>query len=135
MTLANVSGVTNVALNGYDPVSFFANDSKPTNGNFQITATYDGVTYYFVNDQNKAAFEANPEQYVPQMGGFCAYGVAKWGLFPADLATAQVYKGKLYLNLNSDMLALFNQDLDGAISKAEKNWEDLNKDQKKEIKQ
>ena len=34
MTLANVSGVTNVALNGYDPVSFFDNGSKPTNGNF-----------------------------------------------------------------------------------------------------
>ena len=67
------------------------------------------------------------------MGGFCAYGVAKGGLFPADLATAQVYKGKLYLNLNSDMLALFNQDLDGAISKAEKNWEDLKDQKKKEI--
>ena len=137
MTIFNVSGVTNVALNGYDPVSFFkdededvtaAVDHKPTHGNFEIsTTTQDGVTYYFMNSKNKALFESDPEKYSPQMGGFCAYGVAQGAVFPVDLATAQVYKGKLYINLNPDIQALFNQDLDKNIKKAEQNWVKLGK--------
>lgn len=128
MTLVNVSGVTKVALNGYDPVTFFNND-KPTNGDFQVTSTHNGATYYFVNAENKAIFESNPENYTPQMGGFCAYGAAAGALFPADIATAQIYKGKLYLNLNPALKEVFNKDLEENIEKAEKNWETL-KEQK-----
>ena len=132
MPNVNVSGMTNVALNGYDPVTFFGDDTnnqqgKPTNGNFEITAEHDGAKYFFCNQDNKKLFEANPTKYVPQMGGFCAYGVAQGAVFPVDLATAQVYKGKLYINLNPDIQALFNQDLDKNIKKAEQNWVKLGK--------
>ena len=123
MTLVNIAGITKVALTGYDPVTFF--EDKPTNGSHGITSTHDGATYYFVSRKNKELFDADPDRYVPQMGGFCAYGVAKGGVFSADVATAQVYKGKLYVNLNPAMLSMFNEDLEGNIAKAEQNWEKL----------
>ena len=60
--VANVSGRTHVAVDGYDPVSFF--DNEPVNGNFQIKSSYEGATYFFKDEANKAKFEANPKEYL-----------------------------------------------------------------------
>ena len=122
--LVNVSGASDVALNGYDPVAFFT-DSQPTNGNFKITETHHGATYYFANKQHKTMFAADPDKYAPQTGGFCSFGVSVGALFPVDINTWQVYNGKLYLNLNPDILEMFKKDIDGNIAKAAKNWPGL----------
>jgi hypothetical protein len=70
----------------------------------------------------------NPEQYAPQSGEFCAYGVGLWKLFPVDINTCQVRDDKLYLNLNPDILKEFNADFDGDVAKAGNNWPDLVKE-------
>lgn len=62
---------------------------------------------------------------MPLFGGFCADGVALGKLFPVDISTAQVRDGKLYLNLNPDILKKFNADLGGNVIKADKNWPSL----------
>ena len=36
-----------VALQGFDPVSYFS--GQPTEGSAEITSTYDGAIYYFLN--------------------------------------------------------------------------------------
>ena len=118
--LVNVSGATKVALNGYDPISFF--EDKPANGDFKITSKYQGATYYFTSKDHKKLFDSNPAKYAPKYGGFCAFGVSVGALLPVDVKTAQVYKDKLYINLNSDVLEMFNKDLDSIIAKADKNW-------------
>ena len=122
--LVNVSGVSGVAINGYDPVAFFT-DKKPVNGNFKISAKHRGAIYYFASEQHKAMFAKNPDMYAPQNGGFCTFGVSVGALFPVDIRTWQVRNNKLYLNLNPDILKMFNQDLDGNIAKAAKNWPGL----------
>jgi hypothetical protein len=124
--LVNVAGASGIALNGYDPVAFFT-DKKPTFGDPTITATYQGATYLFATKEHKSTFEAAPEKYVPQFGGFCAYGAALGALFPVDIDTWQVQDGKLYLNLNPAILTVFNQDFKGNVAKAEKNWPELAK--------
>jgi len=122
--LVNVSGASKAAVNGYDPVAFFT-DSKPVNGSPFITAEHQGATYFFASEEHKKLFAANPDKYVPQFGGFCAYGVALGKLFPVDINTWQVRDGKLYLNLNPDILKKFNEDLGGNVAKADKNWPGL----------
>lgn len=122
--LVNVSGASKAAVNGYDTVAFFT-DSKPVNGSPFISAEHKGATYFFANEDHKKLFTASPEKYVPQFGGFCAYGVALGKLFPVDISTAQVRDGKLYLNLNPDILKKFNEDLGGNVTKADKNWPGL----------
>ena len=122
--LVNVSGASKAAVSGYDTVAFFT-DSKAVNGSPFISAEFQGATYYFANEEHKALFVAHPEKYAPQCGGFCAYGVGLGKLFPVDINTWQVRKGKLYLNLNPDILKKFNADIDGNVAKAEKNWPDL----------
>lgn len=122
--LVNVAGASGVALDGFDPVAFFT-EKKPMNGNPEIKATYKGATYYFASKEHKVMFTNDPEKYVPQFGGFCAYGVGEGALFPVDINTWQVRNGKLYLNLNPAVLQEFNRDADGWLAKAEKNWPDL----------
>lgn len=119
--LVNVAGSSKIALSGYDPVAFFT-DAKPVNGAPSITASYQGATYFFASEDHKKLFTENPEKYAPQCGGFCTYGVGLGALFPVDISTWQVRDGKLYLNLNHDILKKFNEDFAGNVAKADKNW-------------
>ena len=122
--LLNVSGASKAAVSGYDTVAFFT-DAKPVNGSPFISAEYQGATYFFASEEHKTLFTSKPQKYVPQCGGFCAFGVGLGKLFPVDINTWQVRDGKLYLNLNGDILKKFNADFDGNVAKAEKNWPGL----------
>ena len=46
-------------------------------------------------------------------------------LFPVDISTWQVRDGKLYLNLNPDILKKFNADFPANTAKANTNWPGL----------
>lgn len=128
--LVNVSGASQTALNGYDPVSFFT-EGKPVNGSPFVNAEYQGATYYFASEEHQKMFLAAPEKYAPQFGGYCAFGVGLGKLFPVDINTAQICNGKLYLNLNAEILKKFNADRDANLVKAEKNWPTLQKENAK----
>lgn len=83
-------------LRGNDPVAYFT-ESRPVKGNPAIKADYEGVTYRFVSDANKAAFLANPKRYVPQYAGYCASGApyALKAVIGAD--TFAIVDDKLYV--------------------------------------
>lgn len=89
-----------VALSGYDPVSYFID--RPVPGRPELAATYDGATYYFATSDNRAQFEANPERYAPQYGGFCAVAVSEGKLVPVDPETYKITDDKLYLFYNGE---------------------------------
>jgi hypothetical protein len=122
----NVAGASGIALSGYDPVAFYT-EHKPMNGDPGITAKHDGATYLFVSKSNRRLFNRNQEKYAPQYGGFCAFGASVNALFPVDISTWQIRNGKLYLNLNQEILKSFNKDFNSAIAKANKNWPKLEK--------
>ena len=70
-------------------------------------------------------FTSDPDRYVPQYGGFCAYGVGHDGLFPVDISTWQVRNGKLYLNFSPATAKKFNSNFDANVANAEKYWPGL----------
>ncbi|MDJ0733526.1 MAG: YHS domain-containing (seleno)protein [Nostocaceae cyanobacterium] len=90
----------NVAIQGYDPVSYFSD--RPVAGNPQISTTYDGAVYYFATEDNKIQFQLDPERYIPQYGGFCAVAVSEGKLVNIDPETYKVTDGKLYLFYNGE---------------------------------
>ncbi|MGD1856628.1 MAG: YHS domain-containing (seleno)protein [Leptolyngbyaceae cyanobacterium] len=90
----------NVAISGYDPVSYFVDGPVP--GSSDITTTYGDATYYFATAENKASFEAEPEKYIPQYGGFCAVAVSEGKLVPVDPETYKVTDDKLFLFYNGE---------------------------------
>lgn len=119
--LVNVSGASGVGLAGFDPVSFFQSES-PLNGSPMIRADHAGATYLFATEQNKELFLMDPSAYTPEYGGFCSYGASLGILLPVDITTAQVRSGKLYLNVNSEILEKFNADFEGSVARANENW-------------
>ena len=123
--LVNTAGASGIAVGGFDTVAFFT-DKKPVNGDPGISSVYQSATYIFASKEHKDLFDASPEKYLPQCGGFCAFGVSVNALFPVDIVnTWQVRDGKLYFNLNKSILKSFNKDFEGNVAKADKNWPEL----------
>ncbi|MEM5473961.1 YHS domain-containing (seleno)protein [Hoeflea sp. AS60] len=110
-----------IAIQGYDPVAYFT-DHKPVPGNPDITAAHDGAIYQFASEDHKAAFDADPEKYVPQYGGYCAYGASQGYNASIEPEQFTITDGKLYLNYNADVRTRWDQDRAGYISKADVYW-------------
>ena len=107
---ASLTGATKpLAIHGYDPVAYFT-VGLPTTGSAKFTATHGGAAYRFASEANKAAFEKNPARYLPQFGGFCAFGVTVGRKFDGDPRVFEIVDNRLYLNLNPDIQAKWRKD-------------------------
>ena len=95
---------------------------KPQRGNGHHVAEANGVTYVFATDENKKAFVANPQKYLPQFGGYCAYGVSVSKKFVADPEQFDIVDGKLYLNLDAKIRSIWLKDTASRISDGNSNW-------------
>lgn len=117
-----------IALQGYSPVSYI-DLSIAQIGSKQYKATYDGADYYFVDNDQKKKFEANPEKYLPQYGGYCAFGVSVGAKFRVNPYKYVVKDGKLFLflyNMEVDAQQLWLQgNHNDLVGKSNANWEKL----------
>jgi YHS domain-containing protein len=116
-----------VALEGYDPVSYF--DNKPLEGNDELKVSYKGVTYLFATTNNLTKFKANPEKYEPAYGGWCAYAMGETGeKVKIDPETYKIVGGKLYLFYNfwgNNTLTDWNKNEGSLKAKADQNWKKI----------
>lgn len=115
---------TGLALQGYDPVAYF-NAGEPTQGNWKITSIYNDATYRFASEENKAEFEANPEAYLPEYGGYCAFGAAMGFKFDGDPNVWKIVDNKLYLNISPDVQVRWEGDIPGFVDRADTNWVEI----------
>ena len=119
-----------IMLDGYDVVSYHS-AKGPVEGAKKHALTHEGVVYYFKDLENKKAFEANPEKYIPTYGGWCAYAVAEKGKkVSVDPKTYKIVDGKLYLFYNSwgnNTLEKWNKHKDeqAYIKQADSKWGNL----------
>ncbi|SHH17221.1 YHS domain-containing protein [Cognatiyoonia sediminum] len=112
---------TGLALQGYDPVAYFT-VGEATPGNWTITSSYNDATYRFASEEHKAAFDADPEAYLPQYGGYCAFGAAMGFKFDGDPNQWKVVDGELFLNISADIQERWLEDVPGFIQLADTNW-------------
>ena len=77
-----VNRYTGLAIEGYDPVAYFAEASAEL-GRPEFEASEAGAVWRFRNEGNRASFVAHPEIYGPQFGGYD----------PTDLARGVTYAG------------------------------------------
>ncbi|MGI9402508.1 MAG: YHS domain-containing (seleno)protein [Rhizobiaceae bacterium] len=115
---------TGLAMRGYDPVAYFT-DKKPTPGSFGITVVHNDAVYRFASEENKAKFKENPEAYLPQYGGYCAFGLAQGVKVDADPELWTVVDDKLYLNLAPPVQERWEADIPGYIKGANMKWSEL----------
>jgi len=113
-----------LALHGVDTVAFITTGNR-IQGAAKYTAVHDGVAYYFSTEANLEAFNAAPESFIPQNGGFCTFGVSVGKKFDGDPRWADVRDGKLYVFLSEEIFNAYLRDPEGTIAKAETNWRDI----------
>lgn len=115
---------------GYDLVSYFEQDAKKGDSKYEVQ--YNGGTFRFSSAKNLEIFNKNPEQYLPQYGGWCAYAMATDGeKVKIDPKTYELRDGKLYLFYN----AFFNNTFESwheegpekLIPEANQNWKNFQK--------
>lgn len=125
-----LTGLADLALDGYCPVCYIA-AGKAVQGVEKFQVDHDGDTYYFVNEGAMKTFEADPEKFLPEYDGLCAYGVSIGKKLEADPTLFSVIDGKIYLNFNKDVKKKFDADQAGFVKKADEKWEMISKEMAK----
>ena len=110
-----------VAVQGYDVVSYFT-DGKPVKGSPAHEVSFDDAKWWFKNAIHQEMFNADPERYLPQYGGYCAWAVSQGYTAKGDPHVWRIVGGKLYVNYNASVQRTWEKDIPGHISRGEKNW-------------
>jgi len=110
-----------IAVDGTDVVAYFT-QGAPVPGAANITHTWNGATWRFSTEDNRAAFAAEPAAYAPQYGGYCAWAVSE-GYTASTIPDAwKIVDGKLYLNFNKRIQRRWERDIPARIAAADANW-------------
>ncbi|MEM8824751.1 MAG: YHS domain-containing (seleno)protein [Pseudomonadota bacterium] len=110
-----------VAVDGSDVVAYFT-DGAPVAGSRDITHIWNGATWRFSTEENRAAFVANPEAYAPQYGGYCAWAVSQGYTASTTPEAWKIVNGKLYLNFSRRVQRRWERDIPGNIAAGDANW-------------
>lgn len=121
----NVQG-DGIAIAGYSPVSYFTT-GKPERGSTDFAVEHDGLTYLLTSAEQVATFKADPGKYVPQYGGWCAFGMSVQDKFPVDPTAFKIENGKLLLFLRNEQIDARQLWIDGNAAentkKADAHWQ------------
>jgi YHS domain-containing protein len=110
------------ALRGYDAVAYFALDNA-VKGDPKFEYAWNGAKWLFSSEENLKKFQADPEAYAPQFGGYCAYAVSEGYTADADPEAWKIVDGKLYLNYNRDVQKTWEKNEAERIANGKSNWE------------
>ena len=109
-----------LGLHGYDPVAYF--NSGPRKGSEYTSTVYDKVKYLFSSVENQKAFVINPQRFLPEYGGYCAYGVRMGKKLDIDPMAFEINNNRLYVMLNRATHKIWQQDVAGNIRIANQIW-------------
>lgn len=110
-----------IAIRGADPVAYFT-QGEAVIGSSEFEYEWNGATWRFASAEHRDLFAANPEQYAPEYGGYCAWAVSQGYTAPVDPEAWRIVDGKLYLNYDQRIQQRWSQDVEGNIAQADANW-------------
>jgi len=125
--VVNASSFTGTAIEGYDPVAYFA-EGRPVEGKSEFAHDWMDATWYFASAEHRDLFAADPEKYAPQYGGYCAWAAAQGYTAKIDPEAWKIVDDRLYLNYSKDVQAQWAQDIPGNIAKGDANWPQIRAD-------
>lgn len=122
----NVStGITSagapLGVHGVDPVAL-STLGAVAEGSAAHTVVHDGTAYYFATAASAKQFESNPDRYLPQYGGFCAYAVAFGKKFDGDPNFADIVDGELFLFVSGAVFEKYLANKEQILADAKKTW-------------
>ena len=110
-----------LAIRGADPVAYFSQGGA-VKGTEEFEHEWNDATWRFSSQENLDLFAANPEQYAPQYGGYCAKAVSEGNLASIDPESWKIVDDKLYLNYSPAVQQQWSQDIQGNIALGDENW-------------
>ncbi len=119
--------LTGVALDGYDPVTYFT-EAEPQPGSPDHEYQWGGVAWYFVSTANRDVFMRAPDVYAPQHGGYCEMSLARGYLSDGKPKIYAISRMKLYLFYSAANREAFLLAKDTAATEAVANWDRLSPD-------
>jgi YHS domain-containing protein len=108
------------ALRGMDVVSYF-HAGGPVKGQATWRHDFDGARYLFSSAQNKAAFVADPDRWLPQFDGLCTTGLSKGFIGQSDPTVWKIVGGKLYLFSTAERMPA-DARAPETVARANENW-------------
>lgn len=117
----DIFAVDGVAMRGADPVAYFT-QSALVLGTTAHAVMWKGAEWRFSSAAHMAQFEADPEAYAPQFGGYCAYAASQGAIAKTVPEAWTVYEDKLYLNYSVNVRGIWSQDIPGNIALANGYW-------------
>jgi len=119
--------LTGVALEGYDPVTYFT-EREPLPGRSDYEYYWQGVPWYFASAANRDVVMRHPEIYAPQFGGHCLMSLSR-GYLSGGKPRLYVISGmKLYLFYSVANREAFFKTEQASLERARSNWPELSKD-------
>ena len=106
------------ALRGYDTVAYWT-EGRAMLGSAEFEVNWRDTIWWFSSAEHKALFEADPEKYAPQFGGYCAYAASRHRLYEGHPEVFVIEDGKLYFNNNSSVMERWLSMPDSFIEAAE----------------
>jgi YHS domain-containing protein len=115
-----------VALNGYDPVSFFPEGQALTKqaqlGSADLEINYEGVVYRFATAENKEIFLSKPSKYEPTYGSYCAWGMANDARIEINPVVYTIVGNRIHFFVNNRAKRLFDAQIAESEVKADGFW-------------
>ena len=114
-----------VAIQGYDTVAYFT-DGVAVPGSQEFEYYWDDAIWRFASAEHRDLFAADPDNYMPQYGGYCAGGMSMGVSVPANPTNWAIVDGKLYMMSGGAAdLAAFQQHTGDNIASADKRWSEV----------
>lgn len=112
------------AISGYDAVAYFT-EGRPVEGLNQYSMDYMGAEWKFASQENLELFQADPEAYAPQYGGYCAWAMSQDYTASTEPDLWTIHDGKLYLNYSESVNDRWKGNMLEFIRQADINWADF----------
>ncbi len=113
-----------VMLLGHDPVAYFTM-GKPMRGDPKIKVGLPDRTYYFASEEHRRLFNANPQKYEPQHGGFCSNGTPFKIKLGSDPTEWEIYEGRLFIFGDIIGHSFWSLDPQFNVSNADNVWDEI----------
>jgi YHS domain-containing protein len=122
--VVNTGYFGNVAIKGYDPVSYFT-QNKAVQGSAEFSHRWLGAEWHFASAENRDLFKADPVKYAPQYGGYCADGVS-FGTITTNIDPKawRIIDGKLYLSYDPGTAESFEKNPTKVVD-SKKHWSEV----------
>lgn len=112
---------SNVAMDGYDIVNYYTHKTA-NKGDVTFNYKLGEDNWFFISASNKRSFQAKPQRYYPQFGGYCAYTMSFGFTHPPDPKSWRMYNGKLYFFKDEEAKNLAIADWKNVLKSANLHW-------------